>query len=169
MKLEIPYRSQKDNLMNPGGSCNVTSIAMCLEYLGASRKTGYENFEQFEDELYQYAINNGYDRHSPHHLANIVEEYRKRDRFLRHCTIEQCQDHLDGGHPCVVHGYFTRFGHIIVLAGYDAKGFIVHDPYGEWFSTGYRKDLSGAFLHYSYDMIKQLCIPDGEFWVHLIS
>jgi hypothetical protein len=53
--------------------------------------------------------------------------------------------------------------------GYDEFGFIVHDPYGEWFSSGYRTDLSGSYLHYSYRLITRVCIPDGSFWVHFIS
>jgi len=53
--------------------------------------------------------------------------------------------------------------------GYDEYGFIVHDPYGEWFSSGYRTDLSGSYLNYSYLLIRRVCIPDGSFWVHFIS
>lgn len=32
--LQVPYRSQRDNVENPTGSCNVTSIALCLLFLG---------------------------------------------------------------------------------------------------------------------------------------
>jgi Peptidase_C39 like family len=56
LKLNVPYKSQLDNEENPTGSCNVTSMAMCLEYLGAKRR---QNFDQFEDELYRYAIERG--------------------------------------------------------------------------------------------------------------
>ncbi|NEN93768.1 MAG: peptidoglycan-binding protein, partial [Okeania sp. SIO3H1] len=30
-------------------------------------------------------------------------------------------------------------------------------------------DLSGAYLHYSYRLIRNVCMPDGSFWVHFIS
>jgi hypothetical protein len=53
--------------------------------------------------------------------------------------------------------------------GFDSKGFLVHDPYGEWFESGYDTSTSGAYLHYSYDLIQRTCIPDGQFWVHHIS
>ncbi|QZZ19169.1 C39 family peptidase [Leptothermofonsia sichuanensis E412] len=166
VKLAIPYKSQLDNEENPTGSCNVTSLAMCLEFLGAKRRV---NSGQFEDELYRYAINRGLSRHDPHDLAIIVEDYGCRDDFRTNATIEQAQDWLADGKPIVTHGYFTSFGHIVVLAGFDEKGFLVHDPYGEWTPRGYRTDLSGKYVNYSYNMIRNICIPDGSFWVHFIS
>jgi uncharacterized protein YvpB len=168
VKLNVPFMSQLDNYYNPTGSCNVTSIAMCLEYLNTPRKMS-DAYRQFEDELYRWCLQRGYSRHSPEDLARVVRDYGRRDEFTVWGTIERCQEHLRGGNPCVIHGYFTSFGHIIVLVGYDSKGFIVHDPYGEWFWNGYRTDLSGAYLHYSYNLIRRTCIPDGQFWVHYIS
>lgn len=166
VRLNVPYKSQLDNWYNPTGSCNVTSIAMCLEYLGASRRS---SIGQFEDELYEYTLNQGLSRHSPYDLARVVRDYGCRDTFRTNATIEDAKAWLADGNPAVIHGYFTSFGHIIVLVGYDDRGFLVHDPYGEWFEWGYRTDLSGAYLHYSYDLIERLCIPDGSFWVHFIS
>lgn len=166
VKLAIPYKSQLDNQENPTGSCNVTSLAMCLEFLGAKRKT---TAGQFEDELYRFAQDKGLSRHDPHDLAIIVESYGLRDDFRTDATIEQVQDWLADGKPIVIHGYFTSFGHIVVLTGFDERGFIVNDPYGEWTANGYRTDLSGKNVNYSYNMIRTLCIPDGSFWVHFIS
>lgn len=164
-RLKVPYKSQLDNRMNPTGSCNVTSIAMCLAYFGVNAS----GVGQLEDELYTYMQRRGLSRHSPQDLAKVVRDYGRKDDFTVWGTIERCKKHIDNGFPCVIHGYFTSFGHIIVLVGYDEDGFIVHDPYGEWFSTGYRNDLSGEFLNYSYNLIKRTCIPDGQFWVHYIS
>ena len=166
VRLGVSYKSQLDNLRNPTGACNVTSIAMCFNFLRVPRleKTG-----QFEDELYRYAIAKGYSRHSPNDLAKIVRDYGATDNFTDWGTIDRCKKHLANGNPCVVHGYFTSFGHIIVLVGYDNEGFLVHDPYGEWFESGYDTNASGAYLHYSYDLIERTCMPDGQFWVHYIS
>ncbi|MCT7980928.1 C39 family peptidase [Laspinema olomoucense] len=167
VRLNVPFRSQMDNYYNPSGACNVTSIAMCLEYLGVPR---YDNrYRQMEDELYRWCLDRGYSRHEPEDLARVVRDYKRKDDFTKWGTIERCQNHLRGGNPCVIHGYFTSFGHIIVLVGFDANGFIVHDPYGEWFPTGYRNDGKGAYLNYSYNLIRRTCIPDGQFWVHYIS
>ena len=165
-RLNVPYKSQLDNWFNPTGSCNVTSLAMCLEYFKARRKT---SSGQLEDELYEYAINKGYSRHNPYDLARIVRDYGCQDYFSENATIDDVKDWIAAGNPAVIHGYFTSFGHIITVVGYDEFGFIVHDPYGEWFSSGYRTDLSGSYLHYSYRLITRVCIPDGSFWVHFIS
>lgn len=162
----VPYKSQLDNWYNPTGACNVTSLAMCLEYLKTPRRT---NYTQFEDELYEYALNQGYSRHNPYDLARIVKDYGRQDFFTENTLIEDIQDWIAAGNLAVIHGYFTAFGHIIVVVGYDEAGFIVHDPYGEWLPSGYRTDLSGAYLHYSYSLIERVCIPDGKFWVHFIS
>ncbi|NJM61981.1 MAG: C39 family peptidase [Oscillatoriales cyanobacterium RU_3_3] len=143
MKLNVPFKSQLDNQLNPTGACNVTSIAMCLAYFGVEP----QGVDQLEDELFQYMQRKGLSRHSPQDLARVVRDYGKKDDFTVWGTFERCRDHIAAGNPCVIHGYFTSFGHIIVLVGYDDKGFIVHDPYGEWFSSGYRTDLSGEFLH----------------------
>ena len=56
-----------------------------------------------------------------------------------------------------------------MLIGFDDEGFIVHDPYGEWFPSGYPTDFSGESLHYSYELIERTCSPDGQFSVHYIS
>jgi hypothetical protein len=172
LKLNVPYKSQLDNEENPTGSCNVTSIAMCLEYLGAKRR---QSFDQFEDELYRYAIERELSRHDPNDLAKIVRDYGCRDDFRTNATIGQVQDWLAEGKPAVTHGYFTSFGHIVVLVGFDETGFLVHDPYGEWTARGYDRNVPGGqnqkgkYIHYSYPMIRALCIPDGSFWVHFIS
>jgi uncharacterized protein YvpB len=166
VKLPIPYKSQLDNWYNPTGACNVTSLAMCLEYLKTPRRISYG---QFEDELYEYAINKAYSRWDPIDLAKIVRDYGRQDTFKFNGTLNEVKEWVAEGNPAVIHGYFTSFGHILVVVGYDEYGLIVHDPYGEWFPSGYRTDLSGAYLHYSYRLIRRACMPDGDFWVHFIS
>ncbi len=164
--LKIPYRSQLDNEENPTGSCNVTSLAMAMDFVGIPRKSADG---QYEDELYRFAEANGLSRHDPNDLARIVNLYGGHDNFRQDASIDDVKAWLAAGKPIVIHGYFTSFGHVIVLRGYDADGFIVNDPYGEWSASGYSTNVSGEGLHYSYDMIKRLCIPDGSFWVHFIS
>jgi uncharacterized protein YvpB len=166
VRLGVPYRSQMDNFYNPTGACNVTSLAMCLDFLRIPRR---KRTGQFEDELYEYAIAKGYSRWDPYDLAKIVKDYGAQDFFTESSTIEDIQDWLASGNPAVMHGYFTSFGHIIVAVGYDSDGFFVHDPYGEWFESGYDNEASGAYLYYSYRLIRRVCMPDGKFWVHYIS
>jgi uncharacterized protein YvpB len=173
VRLEVPYRNQVNNLLNPTGSCNVTSLAMCLMFLGVQPRRP-QLYEQFEDELYNYAELNGYSRHHGEDLALIAGDYGVHDEFTKHATLEQVKAHLAGDKPCIFHGYFTSFGHIVVVVGYDENGFIVHDPYGEWHSWGYDRNdevnfTKGKFLHYSYDLIAETCMTGGEFWVHFMG
>jgi hypothetical protein len=183
VKLEVPYVSQvprgnqPGSRYNPGGSCNVASVAMTLAYYGITpANPGYPLI----DSLYSWMLDNGYSRHSPYDLAAVigmagrggrlgVGNTRVRSDFTTDADLDGVRRHLSQGHPCILHGYFTSFGHIIVAVGYDEKGLIVHDPYGEWFSTGYRTDLCGAYLYYSYELIRRTCIPDGSFWVHFVQ
>ncbi|MEG4323369.1 MULTISPECIES: C39 family peptidase [unclassified Microcoleus] len=164
-RLEIEYKSQLDNLLNPTGACNVTAIATCLNYFGIKSRS----LAQLEDEIYRAMENLGLNRHSPDDLAEMVRRYGLKNDFTLEGTFDRCKRHLAAGNPCVIHGYFTSFGHIVTLVGYDNAGFLVHDPYGEWFSTGYDISASGAYLHYSYDLIRRTCANDGQFWVHYIS
>lgn len=166
VKLDVPYLSQLDNNLNPTGACNVTSVAMCLLWGGV---TPQSKEVQLEDELYRYMESRRLSRHNPQDLATVVRDYGLNDNYTAIGTIDAVKRHLDAGNPCITHGYFTSFGHIIVLVGYDDDGFWVHDPYGEWFYDGYDTSISGAYLHYSYSLIQRVCIPDGLFWVHFIS
>ena len=57
------------------------------------------------------------------------------------------------------------------LMRYDASGFIVNDPYGEFFQSGYDNRRSGAGLHYSYGLIARTCSPESQqdpqnLWIH---
>lgn len=167
VNLEVPYFSQLDNVNNPHGSCNVTSLAMCMAYLGHPASNVYG--EQLEDELYNYCLNNGLSRHSPTDLAQVVKAYGYKDDFQPDAKWGDVKRWLTVGNPIVVHGWFSRSGHIIVIKGYNDKGWIVNDPYGEWFEWGYDTSVSGKNLMYSYGMMKEICGSDGDLWIHYIS
>ena len=174
VKLSVPYKSQRDNHNYPDGTCNVTALAMCIAFLKPTLKPASG---QLEDELYRYAIDNGLNYQDAYDMAKIVEVYGLRDRFETHASIREIKEWLAAGNPAVTHGYFTPSGHIITLVGYDENGFIVHDPFGEWFAGGYDKNVPGGnnqkgmYQHYSYKMIMNNCfVPsDQSFWVHFIS
>jgi hypothetical protein len=171
VKLTVPSYDQLDNSENPYGTCNVTSIAMCLAYLGVQRRTPGI---RFPDELSQYCNKNGLDRHEPVDLKKIVEAYGCKDNFRTTASFEQVKEWVIQGNPAVVHGYFTPTGHIVTVIGYNAKGFIVNDPYGELMysypgSSYYDTYASGAGLTYSYGLMYNTSARDGSFWVHFIS
>ncbi len=170
VKLTVPYYDQLDNSENPYGTCNVTSMSMCLAYLGARRQ---EPNIRFPDELSQYCDTHGLDRHEPKDLVKVVEAYGCKDNFTTKATLEDVKGWLIQGYPCVTHGYFTASGHIVTFIGYNDRGLIVNDPYGELMynplHSYYNTYASGAGLLYSYTMIRNVCMTGGEFWVHFLS
>jgi uncharacterized protein YvpB len=174
IKLEVPYRSQMNNALNPTGACNVTSIAMCLLYFGIQPRQP-DKFPQFEDELYDYTEQAGLNRHDAADLIKLVEAYGAKDTFSSTATISDVKEWLSQRKPVILQGYFTRFGHIVVAVGYDDRGFFVHDPYGEWHSWGYDRNdpngnnTKGKYQNYSYALIESACMPDGNLWAHFIS
>lgn len=172
VQLQVPYLSQLDNVNNPFGSCNVTSLAMCLKYLNIPQKNPPQ---QYEDELYDYMENNGLARHEGPDLAEVVQLYGGQDRFSTTAKLDEVKQWLAQGFPCVVHGYFTDFGHIVCVIGYNEQGLVIHDPYGKWSGVKGQYDRNddsnpekGKAVTYSYESIKDSCI-DEEFWVHFIS
>lgn len=164
--LNVRWFSQLDNQYRPSGTCNLTSVAMCLDYFKVRPK---QPGQQLEDELFEYVWDNKLSRHDPQDLAKVVRAYGCQDRFTYCATIEEVIAWIDRGNPCILHGYFTREGHIVVACGYNSTGLVVNDPNGEYFRRGYDRTASGAGLTYSYGLIKETCNDDGQFWVHFIS
>jgi hypothetical protein len=171
--IDVPYRNQRNNWLNPDGACNVTCVAMVLLFLGI-RPSG--QFPQFEDELYNYMESNGMSRHCPYDLSRTMRDYGISNQFAESASVEQVKAHIAGGNPAILHGYFTAFGHIVVVIGYDEYGWIIHDPYGEWNDWGYTRNSStdvggtiGKAQHYSYRLIEETCAPDGGMWAHFPS
>jgi len=168
--LNVPYLQQLDNRYNPYGSCNVTCVAMCLCYLGMP----YPSDCQLEDKLYIKLEQLGRDRHNPYDLKFLIETFPGyKDIFRENGTLNDIKASINAGNPVIVHGYFTKPGHIIVIRGYDSDGFLVNDPYGEWFSSGYDTSLSGKRLHYSYELIARTCSPESQskpqdIWYHTV-
>lgn len=166
--LNIPHKSQLDNALNPTGACNVTTFAMVMAYFQIQGRT---NVGQLEDELYRYMERNGLSRWEPLDLAKMGRAYGLKVDFTTRARLSDIRKAIAEGRPCIIHGYFTSFGHIIVVRGYDPNGFFVNDPYGEWFASGYRNDLSGQNLHYSNQLIQSKCSPEGDnfIWLHRLA
>lgn len=160
--LNVPYLSQRDNQYSPKNTCNITCVAMCLAYFGIKPVSR----PQLEDELFLKVQANGWDRYTHADLVKLFSLYGVIDAFTTEAKWAKIKTHLDSNNPVIISGEFTRSGHIIVLRGYDETGFFVNDPWGEWFTDGYRAN-SGENLHYSNDLLYRVSYGGSNTcWAH---
>jgi len=168
VNIAVPWFSQRDNVYRPFGTCNVTCVAMAAYFYG--RRPSRPNI-QLEDEMFKLVEARGWDRHVHVHLARVFREYKIQDTFKDNATWEEVKVHLANGNPVIYSGQLTGSGHIILLRGYSdsKKGFWVNDPYGEYFSWGY-KDKSGENLLYSYNLLRSKSMMGRDQpWAHFPS
>jgi hypothetical protein len=162
--LGVPYFSQRDNPRDPFSTCNVTAVAMVLWYYGVRARRG----GQLEDELYQWIIDRYGARARTDNavLEQLYRAYGFSGEFSTRRTWGAIRQEISDGRPIVLGGYFTHGGHIICGIGFDERGLVVHDPYGDAL-TGYAQ-TEGRSLHYPNDYLRRVCGVDGDVWAHFI-
>lgn len=142
----VPWFSQYDNGIDPGGSCQNTSLAMALGLYGV--------VVQPDDISRRYGTDLG---KSPEGVARIFNAYASEEGIAqridshRDGTFEDMKRLLDEGKPVIIHGYFTGSGHVVVVTGYDDTGYFVNDPAGVWSERwvgGYQGSYNGRGVHY---------------------
>ena len=138
----VPYFFQYSNQLHPSASCQNTAVAMVLAYLGWSGTP---------DDI-TYAYGKDYAQ-SPAGLASVFNDYASRSGLSKRLTpntsgtLAGLRAELDQGRPVITHGFFTSYGHVLVVLGYDANGYYVNDPAGAWsqvFKGGYPGSSSTA-------------------------
>ena len=133
---EVPYFFQYSNRLNPAQTCQNTSIAMVLAYLGWEGEP--------DDITREWGKDFAQEPRNLRYLFNILAT----DHFLGGAlsttttgTLEQFRRTVDSGAVVIVHGYFTSYGHVLVVTGRTEDGdYIVNDPAGRWsevFRGGY--------------------------------
>jgi len=154
-RLDVPYFYQYDNRYAPSSTCGVTGGAMLIDYWwGAGFVT--------PDELYLgYGLSQG---QSPEGLEQIYRWEGLYAQSGRRGTRADLRAHLDAGRPVVVHGFWTAAGHISVITGYDADGWWVNDPAGDWYQC-YGCGISGEQVFYPYSGAWDEDMSwDGDIW-----
>ena len=159
---------------HPDQQCNVTALAMVGSYhtVGPSSVDG----SGYEEALLTTIVERlgG----SPYVPKDMAAGFNKQyptlyDQFYASATIPQICSAIDAGNPCVIHGYFTRSGHIVTVVGYDSTHLYIHDPYGEWSASGYERNTPknptiGKLNKFKKTTITELC-DYGGIWCHFIS
>ena len=150
---KFPWFPQLDNGPEGWRQCQTSSIAMCLAYLGVG------NIKDDTDYLKVVRRYGDTTSQVSHQLA--LKALGVRARFVINCSASQAQGEIKAGLPVamgILHkGHVSRpagGGHWIAAYGFDARNFVVMDPYGEldlvngtWVRTG---GNSGKGLRYSY-------------------
>jgi uncharacterized protein YvpB len=169
----VPYFFQYNNQLHPSASCQNTSIAMILAYFG---------WTGTPDDI-TYAYGKDYAQ-SPNQLAEVFNDYASRNRFPKRLvpntsgTLSGLRAELDQGRPVITHGFFTGYGHVLVVLGYDANGYYVNDPAGSWsqvFKGGYpgSSSTAGKKIYYEKDAFERaVATYDGysftTLWYHFL-
>ena len=176
--------SQRNNLIKPLESCNVTSMAMALSYLGYAFPKG--RYDQPEDNLRDYIESKGMNPTVHAELSKGTNEWmgRKVTDFRVDIPIPTIIENIKMGKPVVLSGTFPGYptkkasplGHIVTLVGFEWAGdkpegkpiaAIVDDPYG---NTMNNWQGSGNDIKISWELFVEWMKPCGNDmvkWGHL--
>ena len=151
--LALPFFDQTNDGPDGWRHCQSSSIAMNLAYLGVlgiKDDLDYLKVVQRHGDTTQQAAH-----------AAALAELKAPGRFVSSCSVERAKAELDRGFGLAFgilhHGHVSApsgGGHYIAVRGYDANGWLVHDPYGEldlvrggWARQG---QAAGRSQHYSF-------------------
>ena len=170
----LPYFNQYYNEFYGWATCQNTSIAMVLSFYEKS----YYNENIYPDSIYKqwgkdYA-------QSPSGLNAVYSSYAHNSRITTYTNAspEDLISALQAGYIAIVHGYFTNYGHVLVVRGYESGRYYVNDPAGKWaecFKCGYNStnDLNGVTSYSKSSFETAVFTSNGTSylpgWIHLIS
>ena len=166
--INVVYYNQYNNEYSPGSTCQNTSIAMVLSH--------FENIIE-PDNIY---IRWGKDyAQSPTGLNAVYTSYANRSIISTYtnATPEDLISSLNSGYIAIVHGYFTEYGHVIVVRGYDGERYYVNDPAGKWpecFKCGYNNSPYNGITSYSKRSFEKAVFTSDGYsylpgWVHIVK
>ena len=151
--LALPFFDQTNDGPTGWRHCQSSSIAMNLAYLGVAG---------IKDDLdYLRVVQRHGDTTEQAAHAAALKELKAPGRFMTSCSVERAKAELDKGFG-LAFGILHRGpvsapsggGHYIAIRGYDATGWLVHDPYGELnlVRGGWARQRQGAGRnqHYSF-------------------
>jgi hypothetical protein len=162
--LALPFFGQLDNGPDGWRQCQSSAIAMNLAFL---------KVPGIKDDLdyIRIAKRHGDTTAQAAHIA-ALRELGAPGRFVQNSTVAQAKAEIDKGYGLAFgilhHGPATAptgGGHWIAVCGYNSKGWLVHDPYGNldlangrWLAKG---GATGRGLHYSFKNTNPRWLVEG--------
>ena len=172
--VSVPYFFQYSNLLYPGSSCQNTSVAMVLAYLGWSGVPDDITSSWGKD----YA-------QSPHNLSDMFNTIASSENLSGRLvtdtngSLSEFRSLASSGEVLIVHGYFTGYGHVIVVTGFDGVDYIANDPAGAWRGTfkggyGWSSATEGHSIKYNKQSFESaIGTSDGysslPLWYHMLE
>jgi hypothetical protein len=154
LQMKVPYHNQRDNNQEQyvaDRMCNLTSEAMCFEYLGISNPNPDM---QFEDYLEQIRIENGYGDRTTQgaraklakHLGVCYDKENFNDKFSQKRTDLESYilPKLKSGYSVMLSVWPDCKGHLVRVLNIDSEGITVDDPYGRVTDFVTRENCSGS-------------------------
>ena len=163
----IPYYNQYDNINYPYATCQNTSIAMVLSHFQYKIHPD-DIFGRWGKDIAQ----------SPSGLNYVYKHYAANSTINTYINAspEDLISALSQGYIAIVHGYFTSFGHVLIIKGYDDSYYYVNDPAGVWdgcFKCGYNQNYNGVTKYPRQSLENAVFTSDGYSylpgWIHLIK
>ena len=170
----VPYFFQYSNRLYPGSSCQNTSVAMVLAYLG---------WQGIPDDI---TSSWGKDyAQSPHNLSSMFNTIARAENLRgtlvtdTNGSLGEFRSKASMGEILIVHGYFTGYGHVLVVTGFDGTDYTVNDPAGIWRGTfrggyGWSDPSDGHGIKYPKDSFEAaIGTSDGysnlPLWYHALE
>ena len=162
----LPYYNQYDNVHYGYATCQNTSIAMVLSH--------------YEYSIHPDTIFNEWGKdiaQSPSGLNMVYRHYARNSdiQTFTNASPEELRSALQQGYTAIVHGYFTGYGHVLVVRSFDGQRYYVNDPAGEWdgcFKCGYNGSYNGITSYDKNSFEAAVFTSDGNSylpgWIHLI-
>jgi uncharacterized protein YvpB len=175
---DVPYFYQYSNSINPGGSCQNTTIAMVLKYYAI--KAGKTNANSITPDY----ISNYWGTSQAQTVSGYQSVFNSeaatlglavRDAGSTTMALANFRAAAASGKPVVVHGYFTSYGHVMTVIGYDGTYYYCNDPAGKWNQTyaggGYSTTnaTEGKGIKYAKAAFESAISPDGTVWAHIFN
>ena len=154
--LPTRYFSQRDNYRDASRTCFSSSCAMLLETLKPGTCPGDKGDDIYVHRVFEYG-----DTTDAYVQVKALSSFGVSSKFVQNANLDTIRSQIDAGVPVPIgilhHGPASApsgGGHWICVIGYDASGFIVHDPWGEIdHATGTYISEDGKALHYSNNLL----------------